>query len=67
VDAGRTRYGAIEGSVKRLRAANAFIVGAVIDRLGRAGHGYGYNYDYHYTYSYSYGSQDEGRALAERV
>jgi polysaccharide biosynthesis transport protein len=67
VDAGRTRYGAIEGAVKRLRAANAFIVGAVIDRLGRAGHGYGYSYDYHYTYSYSYGSQDEGRALAERV
>jgi len=69
VDAGRTRYGAIEGAVKRLRAANAPILGAVIDRLSRAGHGYGYGYgygyDYHYTYSY--GGHDEGQTLPERV
>ena len=69
-DAGRTRYGAIEGAVKRLRAANANVLGAVIDRLGRAGHGYGYGYgyDYHYTYDYHYGARGEdGRALPERA
>ncbi len=65
VDAGRTRYGAIEGAVKRLRAANANILGAVLDRMGRAGQGYGYSYDYHYTYSY--GARDEARALPERA
>jgi capsular exopolysaccharide synthesis family protein len=67
VDAGRTRFGAIEGAVKRLRAANTPILGAVIDRLGRAGGGYGYGYSYDYHYTYSYGSRDEGRALPERV
>ena len=69
LDAGRSRYGAIEGAVKRLRAANATILGAVIDRFGRAGqgYGYGYSYDYHYTYTYSYGGRDEGLALPERV
>jgi len=67
VDAGRTRFGAIEGAVKRLRAANANILGAVIDRLGRAGGGYGYGYSYDYHYTYSYGSREEGRALPERV
>ncbi len=65
VDAGRTRYGALEGAVKRLRAANATILGAVIDRLGRAGQGYGYGYDY--QYAYHYGGRDEGRALPERA
>ncbi len=67
VDAGRTRYGAIEGAVKRLQAANATIVGAVIDRMGPGGHGYGYGYGYSYDYHYSYGDRDEGRALPERV
>jgi len=69
LDAGRSRYGAIEGAVKRLRAANATILGAVIDRFGRAGqgYGYGYSYDYHYTYTNSYGGRDEGLALPERV
>ena len=67
VDAGRTRYGAIEGAVKRLRAANAHILGAVIDRLGRAGGGYGYGYSYDYHYTYTYGGRDEGPALPERV
>ena len=67
VDAGRTRFGAIEGAVKRLRAANTPILGAVIDRLGRAGGGYGYGYSYDYHYTYNYGSRDEGRALPERV
>jgi capsular exopolysaccharide synthesis family protein len=63
VDAGRTRYGALEGAAKRLRAANAHILGAVLDRFGRSGQGYGYSYDYHY----SYGGGDQGPALPEKA
>ena len=54
VESAGTRAGALEGSVKRLRAANANILGAVFVKHGRAGegYGYGYGYDYHYTYTY---------------
>jgi len=54
VESAGTRAGALEGSVKRLRAANANILGAVFVKHGRAGegYGYGYGYDYHYTYAY---------------
>jgi capsular exopolysaccharide synthesis family protein len=63
VDAQRTRYGALRASVKRLRSANASLIGAVIDRFGRGpkgyGYGYGYSYDYQYTYDYGDGQQSE--------
>lgn len=62
VDAGRNRYGPLEGAVKRLRVANATILGAVVNR-GPPGNGYGY--DYHY--SYSFGDVEPGRSLPERV
>lgn len=61
--AGSTRYGALEGAVKRLRGANANLIGAVTNRVGHPGRGYGYGYGYDYQYSYSYGR----RALPERV
>jgi Mrp family chromosome partitioning ATPase len=70
VDAGRTRYGALEAAVKRLRAANANILGAVTNRLGRRGHSYGdgYGYGYGYEYHYGYGDRDrQGRSLPERL
>ncbi len=67
VDAGRTRYGALEGAVKRLRAANATILGAVLDRFGRPGHGYGYGYSYDYHYTYSYGGREQDPALPEKA
>lgn len=64
-DAGRTRYGTLEGAVKRLRGANANLIGAVTNRVSRSGrgYGYGYGYGYDYHYSYNYGT----RALPERV
>jgi capsular exopolysaccharide synthesis family protein len=65
VESGRTRYGAIEGSIKRLAAANAAIIGAVISKLGPASKGYGYNYDYHYTYTY--GERDHQAALPKQA
>lgn len=52
--AGATRIGAMEGSAKRLRAANAKLIGAVLVKVGQASHGYGY--DYHYSYSYGHGA-----------
>ena len=65
VDAGRTRHGALEASAKRLRATSTKVIGAVIDRFGRAGtgygYGYGYSYDYHYTYDY--GDRSEATAV----
>jgi capsular exopolysaccharide synthesis family protein len=67
VDDGRTRYGALEGAIKRLRAANAPVLGAVIDRYGRAGKGYGYGYSYDYHYRYDYGVGDAPAALPEKA
>jgi capsular exopolysaccharide synthesis family protein len=60
VEAGATRIGALEGSLKRLRDANASLLGAILAKFGRAGtgYGYGYSYDYHYSYSYGGGEQD---------
>jgi len=57
VEAGATRIGALEGSIKRLRDANAPLLGAVLAKFGKAGSGYGYGYGYDYHYSYSYGGQ----------
>jgi len=65
VDAQKTRYGALEGAVKRLRTAHANILGAVIDRFGQSGHGYGYGYEYHY--SYEYGTREDTAALPEKA
>ena len=61
VEAGATRYGALEGAVKRLRGANATLVGAVLTKFGRRGKGYGYGYSYDYHYTYSYGVGDRSR------
>ena len=52
VESEGTRAGALEGSAKRLRAAGANILGAILVKHGQAGGGYGYGYDYHYSYSY---------------
>ncbi|WP_133512506.1 GumC family protein [Candidatus Thiosymbion oneisti] len=68
---GQTRYGHIEGAVKRLRTANANIVGAVVNRFDQtrrsSGYGYGYRYSYDYHYSYDYGTHDQAAKLPERA
>jgi capsular exopolysaccharide synthesis family protein len=66
IDAGGTRAGALEASIKRLRGANARILGCVLTRMGRAGSGYGYGYGYDYHYSYSYGGGDGRAALPKK-
>lgn len=67
VEAGGTRAGALDISLKRLRAANARILGAVFAKVGRAGTGYGYGYGYDYQYHYTYGGGDEQAALPKQT
>jgi capsular exopolysaccharide synthesis family protein len=66
VEAGRTRVGALDASIKRLRGANARILGAVFSKVGQAGSGYGYGYGYDYHYTYTYGGGDEHVALPKQ-
>ncbi len=46
VQPGKTRIGALESSVRRLRSANANLLGSVLTKVGHAGRGYGYGYGY---------------------
>jgi len=62
VDAGVTRQGAISGAMKRLRGAQANILGAVLTKYGQGGSGYGYDYNYSYNY-YRYDSDDADKRL----
>lgn len=50
VESASTRIGALDGAAKRLRLANANILGAALVKHRISAGGYGY--DYHYTYSY---------------
>ena len=67
VAAGSTRIGPMEGSAKRLRAANAKLIGALLVKVGQTGRGYGYGYGYDYHYSYSYGQGASHPRLPERA
>jgi polysaccharide biosynthesis transport protein len=66
VDAGSTHRREIMGAVKRLRQANAHLLGAVLAKVGQAGKGYGYGYGYSYNYLYSYGQRDESASLPQQ-
>jgi capsular exopolysaccharide synthesis family protein len=65
VEPGSTRVHDIDASVKRLRQANARILGAALTKVGRSGRGYGYGYGYDYNYLYSYGGKGKNAALPE--
>ncbi|MCF7985242.1 MAG: polysaccharide biosynthesis tyrosine autokinase [Thiohalocapsa sp.] len=59
VDPEVARKREIEGAVKRLYQANAYVLGAVLSKVGRGGKGYGYGYGYSYQYSYGQGQAEE--------
>ncbi len=59
VDSGVTRRGAVEGALKRLRGAQANILGAVLTKYGQGGSGYGYDYNYSYNYYRYEGEEGE--------
>lgn len=63
VEAGRTRVGAAQAALKRLLAARAHLLGAVLTKLDLQQQGYGYNYDYDY---YQYGGQQPRRLAGRR-
>jgi capsular exopolysaccharide synthesis family protein len=67
VEAGRTRYGQLDGAVKRLRAANTILLGAVLSKFSQRGAGYGYGYEYHYDYDYGHGDAGRTTALPEKA
>jgi polysaccharide biosynthesis transport protein len=69
VNAETTRRRDIGGAVKRLRQANAPLLGAVLAKMGRAGkgYGYGYGYGYSYDYMYSYGRKPAEATLPQRT
>lgn len=66
VDAGVTRTGSIEGSLKRLRRTRANVIGTVLTKYGQGSSGYGYDYQYSYNY-YGYGNTDESAATDKRL
>jgi len=68
---GHTRYGNLDGAMKRLRTANANVVGAIVNQFDqnrrRQGYGYGYGYRYDYHYTCDYGTQDQTAKLSGRA
>lgn len=64
VEAGETRIGVGKNALKRLYAARAHVIGALLTKFSSkhaGGYGYGYGYGYNY---YSYGQQAEPKKLA---
>jgi polysaccharide biosynthesis transport protein len=58
VEAGVTRKGLAMNAVKRLRSAQANIVGVLINKFEPKHASYGYGKDYHATNYYTYGNDD---------
>ncbi|MDE8650475.1 GumC family protein [Novosphingobium album (ex Liu et al. 2023)] len=62
VEAGRGHRGQTKVAIRRLRANNARIIGAVLTKFDARQSGYGYSYEYSYAYTYHYGHQAKERA-----
>jgi succinoglycan biosynthesis transport protein ExoP len=61
VEAGRTSRAQARSAIKRLRLANAHLVGSILTKFdaSRMAYGYGYAYAYEYEYNYQYGRKDK--------
>ncbi|HEY9147028.1 MAG TPA: polysaccharide biosynthesis tyrosine autokinase [Thiobacillus sp.] len=64
VEAGETRIGVAKNALKRLYAARAHVIGALLTKFSAKHAGYGYGYG-GYNY-YSYGTQADTKKLAHR-
>ena len=64
VEAGETRIGVAKNALKRLYAARAHVIGALLTKFSAKHAGYGYGYGYGGYNYYSYGSQAEPKKLA---
>ncbi|MDF7774407.1 polysaccharide biosynthesis tyrosine autokinase [Sphingomonas sp. AOB5] len=56
--ASRSHRGQAKAAVRRLHAANANVIGAVLTKFDAKRAGYGYGYGYGYAYDYTYGNTD---------
>ncbi|NML04465.1 polysaccharide biosynthesis tyrosine autokinase [Sphingomonas sp. G-3-2-10] len=56
--ASRSHRGQAKAAVRRLRDANANVIGAVLTKFDAKRSGYGYGYGYGYAYDYTYGQTD---------
>lgn len=56
--ASRSHRGQAKAAVRRLHAANANVIGAVMTKFDAKRSGYGYGYGYGYAYDYTYGHAD---------
>jgi len=66
VEAGETRIGVARNALKRLFAARAHVIGALLTKFSAKHAGYGYGYGYGGYNYYSYGTQAETKKLAHR-
>lgn len=57
IEAGRNNLKAVQGAVKRVRAAGGHIGGAILTKYDPGRMGYGYDADY--TYQYAYGGEGQ--------
>jgi capsular exopolysaccharide synthesis family protein len=57
VNSAKTKINAAQAALKRLLAARARIVGALLSKYDAKTAGYGYGYGYHYESYYAYGSK----------
>lgn len=66
VEAGETRIGVAKNALKRLYAARAHVIGALLTKFSAKHAGYGYGYGYGGYNYYSYGAQTDTKKLAHR-
>ena len=66
VEAGETRIGVAKNALKRLYAARAHVIGALLTKFSAKHAGYGYGYGYGGYNYYSYGAQADTKKLAHR-
>ncbi|MCO5054662.1 polysaccharide biosynthesis tyrosine autokinase [Thermomonas sp.] len=65
VNSGSTKIHSAQTSLKRLYAARARLVGALLSRYDAKTAGYGYGYGYGYSYDYGQGARDGKLKLAK--
>jgi capsular exopolysaccharide synthesis family protein len=69
IEAGRTTRAQAQAAVRRLRQANAHLLGVVLTKFDPRGQGagYGYGYGYSYEYDYEYGKSKTKTAKLGRT
>ena len=62
IEAGRTSRAQARAAIRRLRMANARLLGVVLTKFDARQATYGYGYSYTYEYDYKYGAQRRGES-----